>query len=583
MPLSAAGQRWDSSDAVFVRQLMEDFADESVREIVILCSAQSAKTLTLLCLLAWLIAEDPGPVLWVTSSKQEARKLSKSRLMQLLERCAPVAAKLPSDRHMKTSLEVYFPGAPLVIGSAENPRDLQSTPYRYIIMDEARSYPPGAVEMLNMRFRAFSHNYKKITITTPGLDHDSVHRAFLDGNRQHFETQCPCCGHYQELLWKEPGDKGGLKWDTNDITRPGGKGAPYNFDELLKTVRYECEYCGHRITDTLDQRKFLSGHGRWRPHHRSAPSNIRSYTWNALLPYWANWGMQVREFLTAKEALKWNDHEPMKKHQTETRGLPWEERLRYLHDEKFLDERMRDYDPFKPWLEGAVPLEKRRFLTIDVQGAGGRHYYVVIRAWGIGGRSRLLYHGKHWNIDEIRQLQRDWEVHSDNVMIDAGNWQAEVFQYIIDSGYHWKAMKGDEVPFFRIEGQQRMFTVTEVDPAIGTALAGRVRPIKLWVFSKPATLDRLKTYQHGLAGDWQIFPGVSEEYRMQVTATRRVEHDDPRKGIFGKALWKSSRHDHYEDCERMQIIGAVANDLLSAPVAGLPLFDSQGNNFNNGN
>jgi Phage terminase large subunit (GpA) len=53
---------------------MEAFADESVNEISAMCSAQSAKTLTILCLMAWAIAEDPGPILWVTASLHQENK-----------------------------------------------------------------------------------------------------------------------------------------------------------------------------------------------------------------------------------------------------------------------------------------------------------------------------------------------------------------------------------------------------------------------------------------------------------------------------------------------------------------------------
>ena len=58
------------------------------------------------------------------------------------------------------------------------------------------------------------------------------------------------------------------------------------------------------------------------------------------------------------------------------------------HD-KYLRDRELDYDPLAPW-----PLERDRFATIDVQASGGRHYYLVIRAWGLGGVSRQLYHEK---------------------------------------------------------------------------------------------------------------------------------------------------------------------------------------------
>ena len=188
---------------------MEDFADEAVNEITVICSAQSAKTLTILCLVAWVIAEDPGPILWVTASIDEAKKLAKSRLLPLLERCAPVADRMPSG-NMKTTREIYFPGAPLIITGAESPSSLQSTPFRYVILDEARSYPAGALEMVSKRFRSYTHNYKKIIITTPANEGDTVHRAFLDGDQRRWLVPCPVCGVEHEMTWGDKKSKGGL-------------------------------------------------------------------------------------------------------------------------------------------------------------------------------------------------------------------------------------------------------------------------------------------------------------------------------------------------------------------------------------
>lgn len=197
---------------------MEAFADESVNEISCMCSAQSAKTLTILCLLAWAIAEDPGPILWVTSSMQEARKLAKSRLLPMLERCGPVSAKFPKERGQKNTLEIYFPGAPLIIAGSESEASLQSTPFRYIFLDEARSYPPGAIEMVSKRTRSYTYNYKRVFISTPDMEKDAVHQAFLNGDQRHYEVKCPAheCGHFQELEWKNSGEKGGMKWETTE-------------------------------------------------------------------------------------------------------------------------------------------------------------------------------------------------------------------------------------------------------------------------------------------------------------------------------------------------------------------------------
>ncbi len=601
---------------------MEAFADEEVNEIAAMCSAQSAKTLTILCLMAWAIAEDPGPILWVTSSLSEARKFAKMRLVPLLERCGPVAARFPRERNRKTTLEIYFPGAPLIITGSESEASLQQTPFRYIFLDETRSYPPGAVEMVSKRTRSFTYNYKRVFISTPDMEGDAVHRAFLNGDQRHYEVKCPGCGHFQELVWKDKDEKGGLKWDTlaNDVielhtgdkiegriadiadngaaaavvlkveggveqkidaddirsiaraTKPDGK---YDLDRIKATVRYECEACEHRVHNNDNERKPLTqeGNGRWVVKNPQAPSNTRSFFWNALLPHWTNWADQVVEFLTATEALKnWNDFAPLKDHINETRGQPWTDRLRYASDEKFIHLRSLKYDPREIWAD-----EKRRFGTIDVQARGGRHYWLLIRAWGLAARSRLLYYAKLWSIEEVRAILADWKVEPVNVAIDAGTFTSEVYKYVVESGYRWKAMKGDDRPFFRVTDRQAgvarnmMYQISMADPAIGTALQGQVRPIQQYIWSKPSALDRLALFQHGLAGDWRIFPGVTEEYAVQATAYERRQRTDAR-GVI-RTEWHQKREDHATSDELMQIVSAAATDLLSAP--DLPLFQQK--------
>jgi phage terminase large subunit GpA-like protein len=601
---------------------MEAFADESVNEVSAMCSAQSAKTLTILCLMAWAIAEEPGPILWVTASLQEARKFAKMRLLPLLERCGPVAARFPRQRNRKTTLEIYFPGAPLIITGSESEASLQSTPFRYIFLDEVRSYPPGALEMVSKRTRSYPHNYKRVFISTPDMEGDSVHRAFLMGDQRHYEVKCPApaCGHFQELVWKEKEEPGGLKWDTtaNDTieliygekiegrivdddkkqksivvktaeghyqeipsdkiktiaraTKPDGK---YDFDRVKATVRYECEKCGHRIHNNDNERKPLTreGNGRWVVKNPKAASNTRSFFWNALLPWWTNWSDQVVEFLAAMEALKsWNDFKPLKDHINETRGQPWTDRLRYASDEKFIHLRARKYDVRGIWEE-----EQRRFGTIDVQARGGRHFWLCIRSWALAAKSRLLFFGRVWSIEEVRALLGEWNIEPQNVAIDAGTFTSEVYKYCVESGYRWKPMKGDDRPFFRVADRmahvQRnvIFTISQADPAIGTRAQGTVRPLNQYIWSKPSALDRLALFQHGLAGDWQIYEGASEEYAMQVTAYDRRQRIDPR-GV-PRTEWHQKREDHATSCELMQIICAAATDLLSAP--DLPLFEQK--------
>lgn len=559
---------------------MSDFADETVRSIACMCSAQSCKTATMQALMGWTIIEDPGPALWVTVSTPDAKKLVKGRLWPMYEKTACIAEKLPREKGKKNLLELYFPsGSYLYVAGAENESSLQSTPFRYLFLDEVRQWKKGALAMVSNRTRRYPHNYKHIIISCPDMEGDNVHRAFTAGNQKHWMIQCrrEGCGHEFELLWGERDKPGGLKWDVNETTKPNGK---YNFDEVVKTLRFECEACGEQywaIAPSHADRKYFTrrrengGGGRWVATNPNAPSTDRSYTWGALLPHFVDWKQELKKFLAAREALHWGEFKDLKDHWNESRGLPWTDRLRFAKEEKFLDARQRDYDPATPW-----PAEKRRLMTVDVQGKGGRHFWVRIRAWGLGGVSRGLHFSKEFSWDAIEQLRKDWNVNPDDVVIDAAWQSAEVYKKIVESGYRWKAFHGHDRPYFVVHGRKMIWQLSSADPAIGTSLAGRVRPIKLILFSKPATLERLYLMMYGEMGDWQIERDASDEFKLQVTAWDRRY----RSGTRGEEImeWYQKReHDHATDLERMQIAAAAFLGLLQSPQeAAAPQEENQG-------
>lgn len=540
---------------------MDDFADETVRSIACMCSAQSCKTATMQALMGWTIIEDPGPALWVTASTTDAKKLVKGRLWPMYDKTPSIAERLPKEKGKRNLLELYFPsGSYLYVAGAENEAALQSVPFRYLFLDEVRQWRDGRLAMVKNRTRRFPHNYKHIVISCPDMEGDSVHRSFRAGNQCHWMVKCrnQACAHEFELVWGEKGKPGGLKWDINEITKPNGK---YNFDEVVKTLRFECEACGERYTDidpSHADRKYFCRNGRWVSRNPTAPSTDRSYHWGALLPHFVDWKEELKKFLDAQEAIHWGEFKDLKDHWNESRGLPWTDRLRHAKEEKFLDLRQRDYDPMAVWAG-----EQRRFMTVDVQGKGGRHFWVCIRAWGFGGVSRLLHFSKEYSWESIRKLAEDWKVNPDNIVVDAAWQSSEVYKQVVDSGYRWKAFHGADKPFFTVDGRKTIYQMSTADPALGTVMAGRVRLIKLIFFSKPATLDRLYLMMYGDLGDWTIPRDISDEYKLQVTAWDRRSRMNSREEIME---WYQKRtDDHGTDCERMQIAAAAFTGLLQSP------------------
>jgi phage terminase large subunit GpA-like protein len=535
--------KWRADNSPWVKSFMEDFADNRIQSLSIMCSAQSAKTETMIALLCWLISEDPGPCMWVTSSDEEALKFANERLMPSLRACPSVAAKMPDSPRLTKSREVYFPGMALEVVGSNAPSKLQSKPRRWLLLDEVRNWPPGALPMVLKRTRTF-WNARRVVISTPDQQHDAVHQEFLMGDQRHYYSKCEGCNADMLLEWDN------LKWNVDEKTKPDGR---YDFDVLAKTVRYECAACGHAHKDEPQVRRKLTD-GIWKPHNTKCPSNRRSYTWSAMLPPWVRWRDLVEEFLSSKKALSWGDPQPLKTFITETLGQPWEDRLKYGKDAGYLESRRQEYKLLDTW-EG----EERRFLAADIQKD---HMFYVCRAFGQNGTSRLIDCGRISWFDDLRQKIKDLKVDDDDVAIDSGYLATQVYNEVTKSGYAWKPMKGDELENFMVDKVRQIWKDSLIDPALGTTMQGRVRPIRLFHFSNPSIKDLLNEYMHGVGPTWEIPENIQGDYLAQMHAEHREEAVDSYGKIKYRWVNKPRRPNHYFDCECMLVVAGLVTGML---------------------
>ncbi len=539
--------RWRSDSSPWVRAVMEDFANNSVRDITVQCAAQSSKTQTVMCCACWAIAEDPGPAMWVTATKDELRDFIKDRLTPTFQACRPVKARMGEP----TLTGFDFAGMPFYAAWAGSKARLQSKPLRWLFCDEVRNYPPGRLEMVLKRTRAF-WNSRRFLISTPGTKGDAMDTAFRAGDQRHWHFECPKCRELQPLKFEQ------LKWETNEITKSAGK---WRFDALAATIRYECRHCAHAIKDTPVDGRWIENHGRFVAQNPNAPRSHVSYTWNALLPHWVEWWSIVEEFLSAMGAMRsGGDIEPMMTFVTETLGEPWEtDRWIATGDDRIL-ERKGDYDFGDP-----RPVEDRRFLAADRQAKGGEHYFWVWRAFGAGGASRLVGYGRCNTVEELEEVRSRLAVDPTHAMIDSGFKASEVYRFCLSSG--WLPMKGDDAEWFLRTSKhsrrpvRKPWRLVMVDPNFGTAESRGRGNLALVQWSNPTEKDHLALFTHGAVGQWTVPRTTGRDYFDQMTAEVREEREDSRGRM--KVVWVQKRRDnHYLDCELMIHTAAIITGLV---------------------
>lgn len=546
-PTSPMPGRWRSDNSPWVREVLDQFANSTVTDITVKCSAQSSKTQTIMCGACWVISEAAGPAQWVMATRDDAKIFVRDRMKPTFENCEPVSAKIRGDNLLEwefTDMPFYFVGA----GSRSK---LQSKPIRWLFLDEVRNYLPGALPMVLKRTRAF-WNCKRFMISTPNLKGDPIDLAFMQGDQRTWHFPCPNCNEFQMLRFEQ------LKWDTNERTKPDGI---WNLDALAETIRYECMHCGHAIKDTPAERKHITRAGKFIPLNPGAPKHRVSFHWNALLPTWVRWVSIVEEYLNARAAMREGDIEPFKTFVNETLGESWSDELGAIEDYGYLEMRKADYDYGEPWAE-----EVARYMAADRQASGGEHYWWVVRAFGRFGKSRLIAYGKCNSTLELEQTRVAYSVERGNAMIDSGFKASEVYQFCVSTG--WKAFKGDDADYFLTRDERTKKTVrkpfnrTFVDPMLGKG--GRsVRPLPLFRWSNSWVKDTLAAFTTGLVGEWTLPRRISREYLKQMTAEKRSELVDSRGRI--RQVWKQVRRDnHLLDCELMIMVAAIINNHVTA-------------------
>lgn len=555
--------RWRSDNSPWVKAPMEAAADSAVRRIVIRCAAQTAKTQTCLCLMCWVVDQEPGPALYVMAAKDEARDFMRDRVLPTFRKCRPVSRKLATHE----GLTFVFSTMPFYFTGSHSKSKLQSKPIRWLFLDEIRNYPDGALELALKRTRSY-WNAKELLISTANMVGDSVDAEYMSGSREVYNTRCPACNALEPLVWER------VEWDKEEEAKPQKE---FSIDRLTRSIRLKCRPCGHRWRDVPHERRQIACGGEFVSENPLAARNKRSFHWNALLPPQVTWASIVEEYLSAMRAARANppDLYPLKRWYNETMGLSWEQALGVIDDFSFLDQRKADYDFNDPW-----PEEIHRFMAADKQAEGGEHYWWLVRAFGPNGRSRLIAYGRADSTAELEDLRVRYNVPLANAMIDSGFRASEVYRWCQRS--QWKAFKGDKAEMYAHDVEdpvtRRRKTVyriwkkpENVDPAFGTHAKRRhkARPVKLHLFSSATTKDFLAEFMTGTVGEWTLPRAVGSEYMAMVTAERRAEKVDSRGRVSYQ--WVQTRKaNHLLDCELMCLVAAVITKIVQEGTVRAP-------------
>lgn len=201
----------------YMRGVLEAVADPTVRTVVLRFASQTGKTHALLGIMAYLIANDPGPMLWVAPTLQDAAGVSKERIARLFEQDVLAAYLRHEYRTVdadRSTLRRSFIGGALSMVGANAASGLSSRPIRYLFGDEIDRWSlllkeGDALALALQRLETFhaTGQSKAILSSTPTLKGASrIDAAYDEGSRETFHVPCEYCGAFAAVEWHQ------LRW-----------------------------------------------------------------------------------------------------------------------------------------------------------------------------------------------------------------------------------------------------------------------------------------------------------------------------------------------------------------------------------
>ena len=555
---------------------MHKFFHDSVqspltRRVTEMVCAQSGKTKNALAAMIWRVRNQPRDAAWFTDTSEKAKADFKIKIWPFLRDCEALDMDLPKDRNRKSQRLIQFDSMALHILGAESKSNRESITLFSVFCDEVRNYKPGALTQIDNRLKTI-RNSQRVVFSSAGDEFDELHRSFNEGTQHFFFWACPHCGHKQTFrfgrdatpLYPKPRDHGGFVWDSNEVTHPDD--FTWNFPELAKTVRYECENaaCKYRFHQS-EKWQLMRTLEPIQTNPHADPTNISMHWWEAYMP-WADceWDRIVVKFLRAQLAARRGNFEPLRVIVCETFGEPWRPPGGHkIHAGEIL-KRCGEYAMREPWPEGTI-----KVLTVDVQQG---YIYFTLRAWSTLGESRLIDCGIMPTFDDLRVYQIAAAVMDRLVFIDCAYEPGRVFEaclqhgrWVIDSAHPtgrawdgWTPVRGDERETF-VQKQDGDAITTHwrwLDQDAHAGKAGMPRIIRVYIFSKGFYRERLFLYACKGKLPWWLPKNIPDEYVKQMGNVERRELLDAQGQQEGWEWHEKGRHD-YPDTEQMQL--AVAD------------------------
>lgn len=488
------------------RMVLDWVSDRITQELIACVSSQHGKTNFCQAAALYSSFTDPGPVLWLMPTDQQAEEFMRDRFRPMIRASPAIKSQIMrsgSQSADRMDGVQWISGGYTNVSGVAASQKLKGKPVRVLIADEVDEmikFNPelgDPRERMRTRLRTFSGRSKLILDSTPTAEDIGIWSYMQTTQQWTWGARCPHCGHVQQMLFPQ------VKWEREDGKHPDP-------DKLAREhlAYYECIECAGHWDDAQRNTAVQSGEGMCLTPDRGG--EFKSVHLNVLTSPLVSLSVCAAQFLRCKEnqaALIQFKNEWLAEPVTATVSTN-------VTGKSFLETLRTEMDQGPEPGDGDVPDDVRVIVGgADVQGD---HLWAVYVGICNGGKYRVLWAGRRQSLSDLADDARaPWLCRATGEylkfvrgFVDSGYRTAEVYEFCRLTGGLWQSVKGghdEPVPI-----QQR--NVARAQGGRGRAIGGDLVNILSPMHFKDE-LDRLLG-----SGNLTLPKNASELYLRHLTS-----------------------------------------------------------------
>ena len=547
---SPLGDRYNPELTPWVKEPLELFPNNQVKEITCVCCVQGGKTQTEQIAQWWAMKYQPAPMMINCQTDDDAKDFAKERFGPMINSDAQLRAKLQTVA--KPSVCSLSLSDMWILIHGANPSNLSSKSVRWVFNDEIYQWKGGLLQQ--SRDRATQFWNRRIFNASAGSNagHDLEH-AWQSGDCREWNLRCPQCDKLNMPKWER-------------IKFPKFEGAP-DFRRIKNETRFVCEHCSAEIEHTERNHRLMNSLGGYVATNPNPTPGHVSFRWNALAlnPITLSWGDLAVEFTKALMAYEAGYEEPLREFKTKRLAEFWNPTVPYFSSETLPTS---DYSFGDEWEKAAV----FRVMAVDMQKD---HFWFIIRDFAEDSTSRLVDCGKLLTWDSIVEKAIERKVSPQTVIVDSGHWAEEVYEACC--AYGFRTLKGEDDLSFPWENgkaiEHRPYSKPrEMQPGIGKPSRQRkYRTATLCRWSNPTIKNLLWRLQTGKGLYWGVPKDAPLAYLDQLKGETYRQITSKKTG---KTEWRwmptGRQGEHMRDCECMALVAAMIFGMFDGFSADTP-------------